>query len=451
MGNSSGTGLFVGNYDNGIVVANINNAFSGQVTGKLAKKCAEVAPRAVHYLEPDEAAVLYEPLDPAYAEYYERLYGYRPMTFSPRRRYTDLSEPLSLLENILEDGELVASIADHGRLRGWRITPFISHPLVHELGRRTGLPVAGMREDLVRAGRVAELNDKALFQDVCRKLRIPVPPSAHVAGWTKVLAEARRICDRDGKVMLRRARAAGGLGNCEVNPLLLREKGCASVEEYLAAELVPRDEWERETVLVEPVLDVAYSPTTLYRVDDERMRLVADSMRTIRANASLGGMIPSGISRDILDRLVEYGQRYAGYIRLRGASGYFDIDWGVLRDGSIVAFESNYRFTGNNHPVAIRRKLRSDNVGGAVTLSNDALKVSETAAFVGVLAFLEERGANWDAVRGEGVIVTIPPAGGSMGYVAFADSLRQLQHFASLMSEYAGSTFPKAEMLRKHG
>jgi len=44
-------------------------------------------------------------------------------------------------------------------------------------------------------------------------------------------------------------------------------------------------------------------------VDDDRMRFIADSMRTIKANASLGGMIPSGISRDILDRLVEYGQR----------------------------------------------------------------------------------------------------------------------------------------------
>ena len=121
----------------------------------------------------------------------------------------------------------------------------------------------------------------------------------------------------------------------------------------------------------------------------------------------------------------------------------------MLWDGSIVAFESNYRFTGNNHPIAIRRKLRSDNVGGAVTLSNDALKVSETATFVGTLAFLEERGANWDPVRGEGVIVTIPPAGGSMGYVAFADSLRQLQHFAATMWEYAEATHTQVEKVRK--
>lgn len=431
--------LFVGNYDNGIVVANICNAFSGKVTGRLAKKCIEVAPRAVHYLEPQDAAVIYAPLDPAYAAYYRKLYGYSPKTFSPSRQYTDPDRPLSLLENILEDTELLRQLSVEGAANQWRITAFISHPLVYELGRKTGLPVTGMFEENVLKGRVSELNDKALFQDACKKLGIKTPPSRHVRGWKDLVKNATEIYKRDGKVMLRRARAAGGLGNCEVSGDLMRTKGCSTVEDFLEAELSPRQEWENEIVLVEPMLDVALSPTTLLKIENGRIRMIGDSCRILKANASTGGVIPSGIPRKALDVMVAFSHRYAGYVRHMGGDGYFDIDWGILQDGSIVAFESNYRFTGNNHPVAIRQKLRPDNVSGVVSLSNDALKVPESTSFSDVASFLEERGMGWDALRGEGVVMTIPPAGGSMGYMAITESMRELETYAKGMEEFAVS------------
>jgi hypothetical protein len=442
--------LFVGNYDRGIVVANIDDAFQGKTTGALARKCIEVAPRAVHYLGEGDAAILYAPLSDEYRDYYRSLYGRNPMTFAPRQQYADMNQPLSLLENILADSDLLERIAQEGRRHGWRITPFISHPLVHELGRRTGLPVSGMGADSVDAGNVTILNDKAAFQHVCKTLDILVPKSLHIQGWDNIIAAAKEIYSRDGRVMLRRARAAGGLGNCEASKTLLDACGAKTLEEYFEKQLLPREEWEREIVLVEPVLNVLMSPTTLFKIEDGKVRFIADSCRILRNNASVGGLIPStasGVPRKLLDRMVNYSYRYSGHVRHLGGDGYFDIDWGVIEkdDGvvDIVAFESNYRFTGNNHPIAIRQRLRPENAAGLVSLSNDALKVSQDITLADVLAYLEDAGHPWCHSRGEGIVVTIPPAGGSMGYVAIAETLEDAEAMGKAMETFSRRTFGK--------
>ncbi|HLD20672.1 MAG TPA: hypothetical protein VJB64_01100, partial [Patescibacteria group bacterium] len=85
--------LFVGNYDEGIHVrtlipANIDGAFHGHTTGALARKCVEVAPRAMHMLGPDDAALLYTAPPETFVDYYEELYGYEPRVYYPEQPYT---------------------------------------------------------------------------------------------------------------------------------------------------------------------------------------------------------------------------------------------------------------------------------------------------------------------------------------------------------------------------
>ncbi|MFA5185502.1 MAG: hypothetical protein WC551_03365 [Patescibacteria group bacterium] len=432
--------IFVGNYDNGIVVTNIDHAITmaGQAVGKLAQKCIDVAPRAVHYLRPDEAAVLYEPLPDAYAAYLRDLYGFRPMTFSPKARYTDTSQPLSLIENMLDDQELLENVGRVGKRHGWHITPFIQHPSVFELGRRTGLPVQGMSEESVLGNRVAELNDKARFQTVCRKLGIPIPDSLHVSGLSDVLRLARKIFAMTGSVMLRHALGAGGLGNIEATQELLDQAGNQRLEEYLLERMQPLAIWEHGMVLVEPFLKVRHSPATLYRITPDRLRLVSHSMQIISGTSCyIGSIAPSGLPTDLVDSMVSMSKRYAAYVRSQGGYGYCGIDWGILHDGSLIAFESNFRFGGMIHVNEIKRRLRSDNAQGAVTVSNDALKVGKATNFTTVHDLMADRKLHWDVDSGEGVVVTIPPAGGSMGYVVLAETIRRAMEFNAAMQQLA--------------
>ena len=151
--------FFVGNYDQGIHVnavqiANIDAAFQGHTTGDLARKCMEVAPRVVHMLDEHDAVLLYAPLPEAFASYCEDLYGYRPQVYHPGEPYRDFSEPLDLVERSLRDERLIAMLREDAKRFNWRMEPFIGHPSVFELARKSGMSTGGFSEQAVLANKV---------------------------------------------------------------------------------------------------------------------------------------------------------------------------------------------------------------------------------------------------------------------------------------------------------
>lgn len=437
--------LVLGNFDNGIqlpsrlFVANIDGAFMGNVTGALALKCIEVSPRAVHLVDEGEAAVLYEALPPSYARYFEWLYGYSPRVLHPQMRYTDLSERLCLLEWILADQELTDQI----RALGLPLDPFIGHPLNFEIARRAGVEVLGLSEAAVLAGAVGNWNDKAMFQRLCHELDIPVVPSVHVTGWEELVAEASRQYEQDGAVMLRRSRAAGGLGNCEVNAEILSAAGCATVQAYLEQVLEPRLEWGREVVLVEPVLEIVASPTTLFHaVRGQPARLICVADQVVERKCFLGSEYPSAAAEHLQRQMIAQGEAYAEEFVRAGGEGYFDIDWGITGEGALVAFESNTRYTGNNHCLAAMRRLGAEDAFG---WSNDGLPVSASTTFEAVDNFLHGADAHWNSARGDGVVITIPPAGvgakKTLGCLALAQTPERRSQLRELIRRFAQSTF----------
>ena len=409
--------LFTMNADNGIKVQNIDAAFGGnKVRGKLAQKCTAVAPRSMHYLENRESAVmLYNEPPRSFMNYLKYLYGFDPRVLYPASLPDWHDDGLSLLYTVLDDRELVGHITKVGRTHNWSITPFISHPLVFELADRTGLPVRGMSRENVLSDKVGILNDKSVFQVLCRGLNIPVPKSYHARSWPDLLRAARKQLIRRGSVMLRCARAAGGLGNLRINREDLRG---LDLETYLDQKIgAEKSTWQNDTVLVEEVLNVICSPSTLvYIKDNGETVFIADSMQRLKDMKFIGAQIPSGIPDPALQKLIIHALNYASYAYKMGARGWCGIDWGILRGGECVAFESNYRFGGNNHALAIRRKL--DYRG--VSISNDVLTVSPDLRFEEVWAKLDSTGLGWDAARHEGIVVSIPPSDGSMGYVSLA-------------------------------
>jgi len=442
--------LFVGNYDEGIHVrsvnpsslfgANIDGAFHGHTTGALARKCVEVAPRAIHMLGQGDAALLYSPLPDGFAEYYAELYGHEPRVYHPAEPYADLTQPLDLIQMVLGDPELIGRLAADGSKRDWHLESFIGSPQVYELGRRISLPVRGFGENAVLADAVARLNDKALFQRWCHEHDIPTPPSTHVSGWESLMLEAERQFDERGSVMLRRARAAGGLGNCLVSPTTMREAGTGSVREHLKLKLQPHEEWEHEVVLVEPELVVVASPSVLARAHGNSVEIVGVIDQVLKGTEYIGGNVPTVESSQDAAQLINWTMLYGlTHFIPQGGQGWFDIDFGRLPDGTFVAFESNGRCTGNNHGLAVRRRLMARHDPGSVhAWTNDALKVAPKTTFQDVLRGLN--GALWSAKRGDGVVITIPPQGGSMGYIALATSSGRKLELRDEMNEFAAST-----------
>lgn len=442
--------LFVGNYDNGIQlrtfkVLNIDDAFVGETNGELARKCVEVAPRATHMLDRMDGALLYEPLSEHFRDYFAELYGYQPLVFCPRRRLSGPEDSLSLLRFALDDPDLLSTLSQTGKEHGWHISPFIHHPLVFELGRRIGLPVVGMSEELVRADRVVHLNDKELFQLACKPLSIPLPPSWMVYGWENLMRATERRIQSDGHAFLRRSRAAGGKGNCKITPELISASKLGSVRNYLEHVLHPHNEWTHETVLVEPVLDLVSSPSVLAYVDGTDWTIVAMIDQVIDGESYIGGDFPSKESTRTKLLLETWMKDYLiRYFIPQGGQGWVDIDFGRLADGSFVAFESNARVTGNNHGIAIRNRLLNGSANAVHAWTNDALKVAPGTSLDDVLRTIGSSYL-WNPQQQEGIVISIPPAGDahhfSMGYVALAQTNERKFELRDIMDAFARQTW----------
>jgi hypothetical protein len=275
-----------------------------------------------------------------------------------------------------------------------------------------------------------------------------LPPSVVAHGWGAVVRLAQEQLRRSGSVMLRQAKGGGGLGN-----IVLKASDLVRTDETVVARLdrlvqgEDRSDWDAEPVLVEPLLDLACSPSVLVRVDDvDRVRVMTNTMQIMKDFAFVGSVMPSGVDTRLLDEMVDATVRYACVAAEEGARGYLNIDWGVVshdtslgRYDTLVAFESNYRYGGNSHVLAIKQRLRPENAHGVTVMSNDALKVPDDVRLADALAYMAQRGIAWDDRRGTGVVVSIPPAGGSMGYVVLSDTRGDTERMNALMSAFPSS------------
>jgi hypothetical protein len=430
----SSINVSVFNGDAGIQVAcpNIDGALrsgpDGAVTGPLAAKCMQVAPRAMHLPGNSGAVALYQRPSEEYLDYVRGLYGGCPQIIAPEQ--IDMTNGLKLSRELLCCDRSLHDLRGLG-MAGAVLDPFISEPRMFDLARQTGMSVRGISEAHVRAGLVSELNDKQLFQEACRKIGIPIPPSTVVLGWDNVMAQATRIFDRDGKVVLRRARAAGGLG------VLMIEASDVSgtLADHLRAKVYPFEAWDSEPVLVEEMLDIVASPSTLVYADAARFDIRAMSEQIVSGGSFYGSIYPMRQPEHLARQMTEWTAKYAAHFISVGGAGWFNIDWGITATGEIVAFESNARYTGSVHPKVIAQRLRRDRQIGHVW-SNDACAVPVGTKFDRVREAL--RDLAWSEYRQAGVVITIPPAGNAekfaLGYVVLADSRYELDELHGELS-----------------
>jgi hypothetical protein len=149
-------------------------------------------------------------------------------------------------------------------------------------------------------------------------------------------------------------------------------------------------------------------------------------MQKLKDMNFIGAQIPSGVPGHILTAMRSHTHSYATLAAKLGGRGWCGIDWGILKNGDIVAFESNCRFGGNNHALAIRSKLQHT----GISLTNDVLKVPPTLNFGHVWKKLKNQDLGWSATRREGIVISVPPADGSMGYIALAADAPRTEELA---------------------
>ncbi len=462
--------VHVFNGDRGIQLANIDGALrgpSGAVTGPLAKKAQGVATRAIHLVGTTDAVVLYRRPTEEFLAYIEALYGGVPTVISPQE--IDDSITLDLIADICRCDVAMADlrrfIADHS---GAMLDPFIGDPSIFVLASDLGVGVRGISKDDVYGGLVAELNDKATFQCVCIGLGIRIPKSIHVQGWEKIKRTARDVYDETGDVVLRRTRSAGGLGNIfvtedDLDRSPLAEYGISmngemvivdrqtflqsgqdsvfvirpTLEAHLDHLAYPTDAWDSEIVFVEPMLKIVSSPSTLCFVAcDGTIGPVTSSDQVVKHGSFYGCIYPSAEPSELMRQLEQWTYQYAQHFAAEGGRGWFNIDWGVLDDGSVIAFESNARYTGSVHPMIIAKRLRGDGTIGHVQ-SNDAVQIPLTMTFLDVISQISD--LLWNSTRRSGVVISIPPTGGeekqTIGVVVLANSQAELAEIYDALIE----------------
>jgi len=433
--------LVVGNFDRGIqvrppvCVANIDCAFGvGDVTGALALKCLQVSPRIAVTAGSRGAVLCYAPFSDEYLDYYERVFGYRPRVYAPSERYTDVDRPLSLVDVVMRDTELLARLREDGQREGWRLAPFISDLSVHALGKAIGLPVGGMREEDVARGNIAALNSKAAFARWCQSSGVDTPGATIVSGYEDLIYATREVAGENrGYAHVRLDLGAGGLG---AESLYV---GDQDVEQVIRQRLDPLEPWLSQEVLVEPYLDVFSCPSITMRVLLGGLVRVAGCMSQLVKNGAFkGGAMPCRESALILDKMIDVATAFGEEVVVpHGGEDSYNVDFGLLACRSrLVAFEPNVRVTARAHPVATAEALRGSDQVRIVSLDDHKLPAGTT--FAEYQAAIDRTGWGWDSRRGIGVVISIPPAtiAGkcSAGHVIIADRHRDEEEMVDKMS-----------------
>lgn len=408
-----------------------------------------------------EAALLYKPLDPSFVRYCKELYGHEPLVYAPERIDLSPETPLSLIDAVLEDDQLLARIAEDAEREGWDLDPFIAHPSVHDLGRELNRPVRGMSEEGLRDGSGVQLNNKVHFQHLCLSRNIPVVQTKHAHGWRELVQSVADLAramhthpdpTHHRAIMLKQSRANGGLGNIALPFTEIDAYGWPAQDDEQTWGMILRQsigetaDWMEQLILVEPCLNLACSPSIVMRIDGAAIRVLAVTEQDISNNAFKGCIIPGDIPEEWREKMVAHSLEYARTAVALGAQGHICVDWGLVRNRETrkivkaVAFESNCRYGGSSHPIAIARRLFPETVNGLHVRSCDALHVPMSMSLDQVLTHMHAKHLTWDAVRGDGVVISIPPSDGNMGYVALA----QTKSRCRALHEAVQGLFPKA-------
>jgi len=355
-------------------------------------------PRFLLALEPGDFLVAPLPIPRDYAEYVARLLDLGDpgrLSLEVRGR----TAPYSLVEGLLADPGALAEVRERTTQGAWVVEPFVESPRVLRLAEQTGIPAGRSRADLVRSGRIGELNDKAWFKAFAASQGLPTV-SGEVAFSCEQLQEAIvRMSPCHPDLMLRKGVFAGGAGNTHGPALELLGR----VPTWYAG----------GSVLVEPFLDIASVAGSLAWLGATGVRFLGIDLQVIRDGSWSGFDYPhpAGAGAD----LIRAGTlSLAEELHQQGARGYLNLDWAFLQGSpeAPLLLECNFRHNGFGYVTELAEKYFGPSWESLVIASREGLPTSS-----GNAAELLER---LSGLRLEGHPVLLSAPGGACGAVLTA-------------------------------
>jgi hypothetical protein len=369
-------------------------------------------PRFLLALQPGDCLLASLPIPRDYAEYVAGLLDLG----DPGRLSLEVcgrAVPYSLVEGLLADPEALAGIRERTAQGAWVLEPFVESPRVLRLAEETGIPTNRSTVELVRSGRIGELNDKAWFKGFAASRGIPTVPGEVAFSHDQLREAIARMSPRHPDLMLRKGVFAGGAGNTHgTAPELL-----GRVPTWYAG----------GSVLVEPFLDIASVAGSLAWLGASGVRFLGIDLQVIRDGSWSGFDYPHPAGAGA-DRIREGTLSLAEELHHQGARGYLNLDWAFLQGSpeAPLLLECNFRHNGFGYVTELAEKYFGPSWERLVIASREGLPTSSTSAadllerLSGLC--LEGHPVLLSAPGGAcGAVLTAPPEAGAFSVAVFGE------------------------------
>ncbi len=354
-----------------VFLGNFDQFFDGPPTRKDAHKIFRLGDRITHNtvevagFDPDSVGILPSQPSREYLSYLQHQL-YRCGSSLPRFVAPTTVDPnrLCLAKALLEDKALMRELK---RKKGWVVHGLISSPDLTEVAEALGGTVAPMTDRAMRAGIAMRIRSKGWFKAICSRKDINIRTPEGVC--VDSIGNAAHVClnrlERDIDLMLRIDISAGGLGNLEFLRSLF--DGELSFRTVLATlQHKSPESWAGKLIHVETNHETVHDLASVYYVDDEGPKFQCLVDRKVKKGESGGAIWPSTCPEPQAQEIRQASDRFMQLLWNIGYRGWADIDWAILKDGSIMAFECNARWLATNALLSMlnRHELNMSQLAG---------------------------------------------------------------------------------------
>ena len=324
-----------------------------------------------------------------------------------------------LADLILNDSRVMEELRNKFRAPEWYLEAFIETANVIRLAQALDLPTRGTAPELVEAGLIETYNSKSQFKRIAREAGLPTVPGTYATTATELADKVRQLGRHYRRLMLRKAKYAGGHGNL------------AGTMDELLPQL---NSWYNEgAVLVEPFLDIEEVAGSLVRITDHNLEFLCIDRQIIHNSGWVGFTMPfcpqdmEALYGDFnIDKVRLDALELAHQAQLRGVRGLMNLDWAFTRNhrDEPIILECNLRHNGLSYIVEFAQAYFGPNWGEQTVYCREYVPCAlpdfeqlrrrlSQLCWRGEKVFIDEPG------RSRGLVITHPPRQGIVALAIF--------------------------------